>query len=55
MKSLRQRWFRYREIPTMVTYHPAYLLRNPSAKKETWDDLKMLMKEMGISPPPKAS
>lgn len=55
MKSLRQRWFRYREIPTMVTYHPAYLLRNPPAKKETWDDLKMLMKEMGISPPPKAS
>lgn len=53
MKSLRGRWFRYRDIPTMVTYHPAYLLRNPPAKKETWDDLKMLMKEMGLTPPPK--
>ena len=52
MKSLRQRWFRYRNIPTMVTYHPAYLLRSPSFKKEAWEDLKMLMKEMGIVPPP---
>ena len=52
MKSLRQRWFRYRNIPTMVTYHPAYLLRSPSYKKETWEDLKMLMKEMGIVAPP---
>ena len=51
MKSLRQRWFRYRNIPTMVTYHPAYLLRSPSFKKEAWEDLKMLMKEMGIVPP----
>lgn len=51
MKSLRGRWFRYRDIPTMVTYHPAYLLRNPPAKKDTWEDLQMLMKEMGLAPP----
>ena len=51
MKSLRGRWFRYRDIPTMVTYHPAYLLRNPPAKKDTWEDLKMLMREMGLTPP----
>lgn len=51
MKQLRLRWHRYRDIPVMVTYHPAYLLRNPPAKKETWEDLKMLMKEMGIEPP----
>ena len=55
MKSLRGRWFRYRDIPTMVTYHPAYLLRNPPAKKDTWEDLKMLMKEMGLTPPPSLS
>ena len=31
----------------VCTYHPAYLLRNPSAKKYTWDDMKLLMREMG--------
>lgn len=31
----------------VCTYHPAYLLRNPSAKKHTWDDMKLLMREMG--------
>ncbi len=32
----------------VCTYHPAYLLRNPSAKKAAWDDLQMLMAELGI-------
>jgi len=31
----------------VCTYHPAYLLRNPSAKAATWDDMKLLMREMG--------
>lgn len=35
-------------IRVICTYHPAYLLRNPSAKGKTWEDLKLLMKEMGI-------
>jgi DNA polymerase len=30
------------EIPLKVTYHPAYLLRNPSAKAIAWQDLKLL-------------
>ena len=30
------------------TYHPAYLLRNPSAKRSTWDDMKLLMRQMGM-------
>lgn len=35
--------FHYNEdIPVMPTYHPAYLLRNPSAKKLVWDDVKMV-------------
>ena len=34
MRRLRGKWHRYRGIPTIVTYHPAYLLRNPAAKKE---------------------
>jgi DNA polymerase len=33
----------------VCTYHPAYLLRNPSAKKQAWDDLKLLMREMGVT------
>ncbi len=32
----------------VCTYHPAYLLRNPSAKRSTWDDMKLLMREMGV-------
>ncbi|MEO0532045.1 MAG: uracil-DNA glycosylase, partial [Planctomycetota bacterium] len=32
----------------VCTYHPAYLLRNPSAKKSAWKDLQMLMAELGI-------
>jgi len=36
-----------RTINVVCTYHPAYLLRNPSAKKYCWDDMKLLMREMG--------
>ena len=32
----------------VITYHPAYLLRDPSQKKEAWKDLQMIMKELGI-------
>ena len=38
----------------MVTYHPAYLLRNPPAKSLVWEDMQMLMKEMGIEIPESA-
>jgi DNA polymerase len=51
MNRLRGKWHRYRGIPTIVTYHPAYLLRNPAAKKETWEDLKLLMQAMGLKLP----
>jgi len=54
MGKMRGRWHRYRGIPTIVTYHPAYLLRNPAAKKDAWDDLRMLMKEMGLKVPPRS-
>jgi DNA polymerase len=50
MTRLRGRWHRYREIPTVVTWHPAYLLRNPAAKREAWEDLQMLMQAMGLKP-----
>ena len=51
MNRLRGRWHSYRGIPAIATWHPAYLLRNPEAKKEAWDDLQMLMKRMGLKPP----
>jgi uracil-DNA glycosylase len=35
----------------VVTYHPAYLLRNPSAKKATWEDIQLLLGEMGLAVP----
>lgn len=49
--KLRGRFHAYGDIKVLVTYHPAYLLRNPSAKKDVWDDMKMLMKDMGIKIP----
>ena len=49
--KLRGKWHRYQGIPTVVTFHPSYLLRNPPAKRESWDDLRMLMNAMGIKAP----
>lgn len=46
--KLRGRFHSYQGIPLLCTYHPAYLLRNPSAKRYVWDDMKILMAEMGI-------
>jgi DNA polymerase len=55
MGMLRGRWHTYRGIRTLVTYHPSYLLRTPSAKKDAWEDLQILMKEMGLKIPSKGS
>jgi DNA polymerase len=35
-------------IKVLCTYHPAYLLRNPEAKRYVWDDIQILMREMGM-------
>jgi uracil-DNA glycosylase len=45
--KLRGRVHDCQGIQVVCTYHPAYLLRNPAAKKDTWDDMKLLMREMG--------
>ncbi len=47
---LRGRFHRYHDSKVLATYHPSYLLRNPDAKKEAWADLKLLMRQMGITP-----
>jgi uracil-DNA glycosylase family 4 len=53
MSELRGRWYDFRGTKLAVTYHPAFLLRDPRQKKETWKDLQMVMKEMGLPLPEK--
>ena len=45
---LRGRFHDFHGIKVLCTYHPAYLLRNPSAKRQVWDDIQLLMAEMGV-------
>ncbi len=54
MSELRGRWYDFRGTKLAVTYHPAFLLRDPRQKKEAWKDLQMVMKELGLQAPPKA-
>ena len=51
--KLRGRWFEYGPATVICTYHPSYLLRNPAAKRDVWDDMQHLMARMGIEMPPK--
>jgi uracil-DNA glycosylase family 4 len=64
MTELRGRWYDFRPACSdpswpgsrlAVTYHPAFLLRDPRQKGEAWKDLQMVMKYLGIVPPPKAA
>lgn len=48
---LRGKWKRFGEIDVMPTFHPAYLLRTPAAKREVWEDLQEVMRRMGQSTP----
>lgn len=45
---LRKRWFTYGTARVICTYHPSYLLRNPAAKRDVWDDMKLLLADMGV-------
>ena len=64
MSELRGRWYDFkpagvRSDPSWpgarlaVTYHPAFLLRDPRQKGEAWKDLQMVMKYLGLEPPKK--
>ncbi len=46
--KMRKQWHQYRGSKVIVTYHPAYLLRTPTAKKHVWEDMKLLMAEFGV-------
>jgi DNA polymerase len=49
ISSVRGQWLEYNGIKVMPTYHPAYLLRTPAAKKDVWNDMKKVMAELGIA------
>lgn len=49
ISSVRGQWLELDGIKVMPTYHPAYLLRTPSAKKDVWNDMKKVMAELGIA------
>ena len=51
MSDLRGRWYDFRGTKLAVTYHPAFLLRDPRQKKEAWKDLQMVMRELGLQAP----
>lgn len=45
--KLRNQVHKYENINTIVTYHPSYLLRTPTAKKDAWQDLQLAMQTLG--------
>jgi len=51
--KMRGKFYLYNGIRVLCTYHPAYLLRNPAAKRDVWEDMQRLMAEMGIELPGK--
>jgi DNA polymerase len=63
MAELRGRFYEFTprgaaDVPPIklaVTYHPAFLLRDPRQKKEAWKDLQMVMKWLGLKPPAKTA
>src|SRR5437764_7967148 len=49
MRELRGRWHSFNDTPLMVTYHPAYLLRNqsPNEKRKVWEDMLQVLQRLG--------
>ena len=48
ISAARGQWLEYNGVKVMPTYHPAYLLRTPSAKREVWEDMKKVIAELGL-------
>lgn len=55
ISNIRGEWLEFRGRKLMVTYHPAYLLRNPPAKADVWKDLQKVMAELGLTVKRKSS
>jgi len=54
LAGLRGRAHSWRGSKLIVTYHPAFLLRDPRQKKEAWADLQIAMRELGLKLPSKS-
>jgi len=54
LAGLRGRVHAFRGMSLIITYHPAFLLRDPRQKKEAWADLQIAMKKLGLKAPAKA-
>ena len=50
ISRFRGEWFDFRGMRLLATYHPAYLLRNPAAKSEVWNDMKKVIAYLGLQP-----
>lgn len=48
---VRGQWRSYENIPVMPTFHPSYLLRVPSAKRDVWNDLQAVLERLGRAVP----
>ena len=48
ISQIRGKFYNFKDIKLMPTYHPAYLLRNPQDKRLVWEDMKKIMRELGI-------
>ncbi|MEX2286725.1 MAG: uracil-DNA glycosylase [Planctomycetaceae bacterium] len=46
--KMRGKLYRFGRAKVVCTYHPSYLLRNPAAKKDVWEDMKFFMRDMGV-------
>jgi DNA polymerase len=53
--KVRGNWMKFEGIDVMPTFHPAYLLRNPPAKREVWEDMKAVLQRLGRAAPAKRS
>jgi DNA polymerase len=53
MTNLRGQIYDFKDTKLAVTYHPAFLLRDPRQKAEAWKDLQMVMKHLGMAVPAK--
>ncbi|MCL4558268.1 MAG: uracil-DNA glycosylase [Deltaproteobacteria bacterium] len=51
ISDMRGRFFHYKGIKVMPTFHPAYLLRNEKDKRLVWDDMKLVVHELGMQVP----
>ncbi len=51
--AVRGKWFEYRGVPLMPTFHPAYVLRRytPEVRRQVWDDMKEVLRKIDREPP----